>query len=233
MGVKMKRRYKLLIIILIGVIATIIINSLSTTKKTTITALGDGLSLGMTPYNVAGNSFNDYLKEKIESVNDLDEYNNEFSIAHLTIHELHEYIDENVLGRFTRTPIKQTLAKSDIITIAIGIDELADKSLVEDINLELMEKYLKEMEGILSSIREFYEKDIIIIGLYPAYNFTKKDAITLNSKLKVLCGKYDANFFDIIAIALNQNYYLETNSYYFNYQAHEKISSSLYKMYKK
>ncbi len=66
-GILMKRRYKLLLIILIGAILTIFINSLRVTSKTNLTSIGDGFSIGMTPYNVAGTSFNDYLKEKLET----------------------------------------------------------------------------------------------------------------------------------------------------------------------
>ena len=45
----MKRRYKLLLIIIIGATLTIIINSLRVTSKTNLTSIGDGFSIGMTP----------------------------------------------------------------------------------------------------------------------------------------------------------------------------------------
>ena len=80
----MKRRYKLLLIIIIGATLTIIINSLRVTSKTNLTSIGDGFSIGMTPYNVAGTSFNDYLKEKLENKKDLGTYNYEFSYVHQT-----------------------------------------------------------------------------------------------------------------------------------------------------
>ena len=98
----MKRRYQLLLIIVIGGIFTIIINSTSITSKISLVALGDGLSLGMTPYNVAGNSFNDYLKEELENKNKLDNYNNEFSKEDLTIHELNEFLEDNKIGPFSK-----------------------------------------------------------------------------------------------------------------------------------
>lgn len=63
----MKRRYKLILIIVLGAILTFIINSLRVSSKTNFMAIGDGLSVGMTPYNVAGTSFNDYLAEKLEN----------------------------------------------------------------------------------------------------------------------------------------------------------------------
>ena len=229
----MKRRYKLFMIILLGMLATIIINSMRVTSKTTFTSIGDGLSVGMTPYNVAGTSFNDYLKEKLETNNDLKYYNNEFSYVHQNIHELNEHLNNNDLGKNSHTPIKQIIAKSDLLTIAIGIDEFASKSLVEEITTETIENYLKEMNLFLKDIREFYEKQIIVLGVYPAKSFDKKDAIEVNSKLKILCGEYNALFLDILATSLHEEYYLEKSSYYMNYLAHKDIAKTLYLMYKK
>lgn len=222
----MKRRYKLILIILIGTILTILINNIKVSSKTNFTAIGDGLSIGMTPYNVAGTSFNDYLKERL----DVDNYNTEFSYEHQTIHELNESLFLNKIGTFSKKPIKQTLAKSSLITIAIGIDEFAEKSLVQDIDTILIDTYLKEINELLQSIRTFYKKDIILIGLYPAYNFSKSDAIEVNSKLKIICGKYNASFIDILAISLNSKYYLEPSNYYLNYLAHKEIAKLIYVM---
>ena len=129
----MKRRYKLLLIILIGAAVTILINCITIKNKIAIVSLGDGLSLGMTSYNVAGPSFNDYLKEYAEEKNILDSYNNEFSQNHLTIHELNELLEDNAVGEFTKTPIKQIIASADILTISIGMDEFADLSLQKNL----------------------------------------------------------------------------------------------------
>lgn len=229
----MKRRYKLLLIIIIGSILTIIINSYSISKKVSLVALGDGLSVGMTPYNVAGTSFNDYLKEKLEKVNNLDSFNNEFAYEHLTIHKLNEYLNNNALGKFTRVPIKQTLAKAELITIAIGVDELADLSIMKKINNEVIDEYINDMNNLLKNIREFYEKRIIVLGIYPAYNLNKKDVIEINSRLQSICGKHNVQFLDILALSLKEKYYLEKNSYYMNYEAHKEIANIIYSMDKK
>ena len=182
----MKRRYKLILIIIVGATLTLLINTITVDNKIMLVSIGDGLSLGMTPYKVAGTSFNDYLKEELESKNKLQGYNNEFSQSYLTIHELNEYIEDNLVGKFTRVPIKQTLAKADVITISIG--------------------------------------------LYPAYNFEKKDAIEVNNKLKKEAGKYNCLFYDIYPFYLNNSYFLTNTSYYINYLAHQKIASDLLKM---
>lgn len=226
----MKRRYKLLLIILIGSALTILISFITFKTKINLVSLGDGFSLGMTSYNVAGPSFNDYLKEHLESQNKISSYNNEFSQAHLTVHELNEYLEDNTLGKFTRIPIKQTIASADILTISIGIDEFADLSIQNNLTKEAMDNYIKEIDNFLKTIREFYDKEIIIIGLYPAYKFDKKDAIEINNLLRKTAGKYNSHFLDIIAYYLNENYYLDKTSYYLNYKAHQKIAEDLTKM---
>ena len=226
----MKRRYKLLLIIVSGIIITIIINSITLKNKITVVSLGDGFSLGMTPYNVAGSSFNDYLKEILDENNKLDEYNNEFSQAHLKIHELNEILEDNTLGKFTRIPIKQTIAKAEILTISIGLDELADASLEGNITIDILENYLKEYNNLLETIRNFYDKKIIIIGLYPAYNFDRNDAIEVNNSLKKLAGEFNSQFLDILPFYLNNEYFLDKTSYYMNYKAHEKIATLLEEM---
>lgn len=223
----MKRRYKLILIIAIGATLTILINAITIKNKVNLVSIGDGFSLGMTPYNVAGPSFNDYLKDTLESKNTLGGYNNEFSKAHLTIHELNEYLEENTLGKFTREPIKQTIASADIITLSIGLDEFADHSLQNDFNTEIQENYLSEIFLFLKTVREFYDKKIIIIGLYPAYKFDQTDAYEINSSLKKIAGKYNCQFLDILAYYLNEEYYLDKTSYYLNYKAHQKIASEL------
>ena len=226
----MKRRYKLLIIILVGAALTILINFVTFKNKLNLVSLGDGFSLGMTPYNVAGPSFNDYLKEYLEAKNKLANYNNEFSQAHLKAHELNDNLEDNALGKFTRIPIKQTIASAEILTISIGLDEFADLSIQNNLTSESADNYLKEMDTLLKTIREFYDKKIIIVGLYPAYKFDQKDAVEINTSLKKLAGKYNALFLDILAYYLNESYYLDKTSYYLNYKAHQKISEDLIKM---
>ena len=228
----MKRRYKLIIIIIIGAILTILINKTVIKNKVTLVSIGDSFSLAATPYNVAGTSFSDYLKEMYEDNNELEGYNNEFAMNHLTIHELNNYLEKNILGTNSRVPIKQTLAKAEVITIAIGIDEIASISLEQNINEYIINNYLEEMEMLLQSIREFSDKNIVLIGLYPANKFDKNDAITVNKELNKLCGKYKVHFLDILAESLQEENYFSKDSYYMNYKAHKKIANMLYKVYK-
>lgn len=225
----MKKKYKLLIIIALGIILTILINKNTVRNKINLVSIGDGLSLGMTEYKVAGPSFNDYLKEGLEKKGKINEFNNEFSQYYLTIHELNEYIEDNQLGKYTRTPIKQVIAKADILTISIGLDELVIKSLNEKIDEYIKNDFLLDYKILLSSIREFYDKKIIILGLYSAYQLNKSDVLEINSKLNILAGNYNCIYYDLFSYSLN-NKYLNNNSYYINYEGHKKIANDLIKI---
>ncbi len=225
----MKRRYKLLLIILLGCLITIIIYFSATSTNKNIVALGDGLSLGMTPYHVAGLSFNDYLRDYLENRHDLASFNQEFCAEHLTIDKLNTYLEKNVLSKSNK-PIKQIIDQADIVTLAIGLDELALISLQTNDLDEYIANFILTYKNVLNEIRTFYQKDLIIIGLYPAYNLDKNTVITINQKLQELAVTFNTDFLDILAISLNKDYYLQPTSYYFNYQAHKLISQKIIKM---
>lgn len=225
----MKRRYKLLIIILIGCIMTIIIYFRAQTSKVNLVALGDGLSLGMTPYNVAGISFNDYLQEYLANKNNLNSFNKEFCAVHLDVEKLNDMLEENVKGTKSHKPIKQIIEQADILTIAIGLDEFADLSLRNVDYDSYINDYLMNYKSILSTIRTFYDKTIIILGIYPAYDLDKNTTITINKEIEKLALKYQTKYLDLLPISLNKNYYLQPTSYYLSYQAHQKIFQDIVK----
>lgn len=209
-----------------------LINKTVIKNKITLVSIGDSFSLAMTPYNVVGTSYSDYLKEMYEEENKLESYNNDFAINNLRVYELNNYLEKNVIGSISKIPIKQILAKAEIITIAIGVDEMSSKSLEQSIDEDIIDKYLKEMEILLKSIRDFYDNNIILIGLYPAKKFDINDVIIVNKGLNKLCGKYKVNFIDILTDSLNKDYYFSNNSYYMNYKVHKKIAGLIYKIYK-
>ena len=219
----MKRRYKLLIIIIIGSIMAILIHNDKKNDKVTLVAIGDSLSVALTPYGVNGTSFTDYLYEELSKQNKLKNYNYDYSYNHLTIKELNELIEKNNVD--SGIPIKQLLSKANVITIAIGIDELADISIKRDIDNEDINNYITEYEIFLQSIREFYHNRIYLIGLYQVYSLTRNNIIDLNKKLRILSGKYNAYFIDIFPYTLDKDYYFSNDNYFLNYRIHKKISS--------
>ena len=67
---------------------------------------------------------------------------------------------------------------------------------------------MESKDRYLDNNNHKYKKDIILIGVYPTNTFSKKDAIEINSKLKTICGKYNTSFIDVLALSLNEKYYL-------------------------
>ena len=86
------------------------------------------------------------------------------------------------------------------------------------------------METLLKTIREFYDKEIVLISLYPAYNLKNKDVIEINQGLNKLAAEYNSKYLDIIAYSLNESYFLDKTSYYMNYLAHEHIANEIINM---
>ena len=223
----MKRRYKLLIIIFIGCFFTIIIHNKRENNKVTLVAMGDSLSIGMTPYGIIGTSFTDYLKEYLVSIGKLNMYNYDYSQDHLLIDNLIDNIKDNNIKEFL--PIQQIIAKSDILTIAIGIDEMVDISYRKDIDNEDITVFIQKYDELLYNIRKYTNSKIIVIGLYPANNISKNTIIDINKRLKVICGKYNVNFIDILPFTINKDYYFNNSSYYLNYRIHKVISKIIVK----
>ena len=65
---------KILLIAMLGTILSFVIYFYTKSDKITLVTLGDGLSMGMTPYNIEGYSFNDYLKEDYKLKHKLKKY---------------------------------------------------------------------------------------------------------------------------------------------------------------
>ena len=189
--------------------------------------MGDGVSLGMTPYNVPGLSFNDYLQDYYEKKNNINSYNKEFCISHLTSDKLNMILERNELGSKSKRPIKQIIEQASIITIALGVDEFADISLRTDNFDEYIQAFILNYKNILNTIRTFYDGKIIILGVYPAYNLDKNTVITINKELQKLSLTFQTTFLDLLPISLNSKYYLQPTSYYFNYEAHQKIFNDI------
>lgn len=62
---------KIIIITILGALLSIMIYFYTRNDEIIIVSLGDGLSLGMTPYNIEGYSFNDYLQEDYKKTHKL------------------------------------------------------------------------------------------------------------------------------------------------------------------
>ena len=221
----MKRKYKLMIIILISGILTYLIYIFNKEEKIKLVAIGDGIASGETSYNIDGISYNDYLKEYFEDSNQLKHYSSDYSIKNYKIDELIQDIKANTT-RSNKLNINQLLNKANIITISIGEEELVKLSITKDLKEETILNFINKYDALLSIIGKESDASIFIIGFYENKYLSKSDVIILNSELSNIALKYKVNFINIMDIMLDSNY-LDKNEYYFNYKGHKVIADMI------
>ncbi len=220
----MKRKYKLLLIIIVSSVLTYFIYFAHQEEKISILSLGDGVSSGETAYNIDGISYNDYLKEYFSSKKLLKSYNNNFAKKNYQLKELISDIENNEKGENEQEFIDQLIYKADIITICIGEDELTKLIQTNDLDKDIIKEYLNNYAKLLSIISDMSESKIVVLGLYENGYLDKSKVIIINSELANISLKYNAIFINISDLLLNEDYFLNKNSYYFNYKAHNEIA---------
>ena len=218
---------KLILITLLGGILSIIIYFFTQNNEITIMSIGDGLSSGETPYGIEGYSFNDYLKEDYITKHKLNHYI-EYASSNKTIKELIYEIKDNkeVTLKNEKIEIKQAINKAEILTIAIGMDELASKKITNQIKNE----YLHDLEELLSMVNMLNQNKVIIISLY---TWGKNDLLTiekLNASMRDIALTNGFLFVYINKILMNEEYFLQKDSYYINYLGHKRIYEEIKKV---
>ena len=218
---------KLILITLLGGILSIIIYVFTQNNEITIMSIGDGLSSGETPYGIEGYSFNDYLKEDYLTIHKLNNYI-EYASRDKTIKELIYEIKENkeITLKNEKIEIKQAINKADILTIAIGMDELANNKITSKIKNE----YLHDLEELFSMINLLNKNKVVIISLY---TWGKNDLLTiekLNASVRDIALTNNFEFVDINKILMNEEYFFQKNSYYINYLGHKRIYEEIKKV---
>ena len=218
---------KLILITLLGGILSSIIYFFTQNNEITIMSIGDGLSSGETPYGIEGYSFNDYLKEDYLTIHKLNNYI-EYASRDKTIKELIYEIKENkeITLKNEKIEIKQAINKADILTIAIGMDELANNKITSKIKNE----YLHDLEELFSMINLLNKNKVVIISLY---TWGKNDLLTiekLNASVRDIALTNNFEFVDINKILMNEEYFFQKNSYYINYLGHKRIYEEIKKV---
>ena len=218
---------KLILITLLGGILSIIIYVFTQNNEIIIMSIGDGLSSGETPYGIEGYSFNDYLKEDYLTIHKLNNYI-EYASRDKTIKELIYEIKENkeITLKNEKIEIKQAINKADILTIAIGMDELANNKITSKIKNE----YLHDLEELFSMINLLNKNKVVIISLY---TWGKNDLLTiekLNASVRDIALTNNFEFVDINKILMNEQYFFQKNSYYINYLGHKRIYEEIKKV---
>lgn len=222
----MKRKQKLILIIFICAIVTYLIYFFNKCEKVSLVALGDGIASGETAYSIDGISYNDYIKEYFSGKKLLKNYNNKYANKMYKLNDLILDI-QNVNVNKKNLNIQQIIHKASLITIAIGEDELTSVAKSKDLDKEYIDKYLSSFAKLMGLIKEISEAKIIIVGYYENKYLDKTSVIILNSEIANIAKRYEAIFINISDLFYKEDYFLTSNSYYFNYKGHLEIANMI------
>ena len=195
--------------------------------KINIMVIGDGIASGETSFLIDGLSYNDYLKEYFINKKSLNKYNDTYAYKNYKISNLINDIKTNDLKEFLNLHINQIIHQSDIITIGIGEEELVKLAITNDLDITYLKQHIQEYDKLLYLLKENTEATIVIVGFYENKYLDKSNIIILNSELANIASKYNAIFINISDLLLNKDYFVDDNSYYFNYKGHEKIAEMI------
>ena len=223
----MKRKYKIILIVLISAILTYLIYFFNKDEKINIVALGDGIASGETSYNIDGISFNDYIKEYYDSKKLLKNYDNKYAFKNYKINDLINDLKNNNLHEDEDLFIKQILHNASLITISIGEEELVKLAITKDLDTDYLKKFISEYDDLMYLLKDITEAKIVLVGFYENKYLDKGKVIILNSELSNIAIKYQAIFLNISDLMLNKVFYVNDNSFYFNYKGHKEIAEMI------
>ena len=190
----MRKRYKLLLIIIISIILVFISYYIFHKDKYIYLAIGDNLASSI-EY-----SYIDYLN------NDLKYENYYLTTDYITINHLLTNIENN------DNNILYYLKNANIITIALGTMELYNYEILSN---EIYIDYLNDLYMLLTKIRELNNNKIYLINLYND-NYNK-----VNIKIDKYIKEFKIEYIDFKTL---ENYtYILNNRAYLSAKGHKKI----------
>ena len=221
----MKKR--IIMVVILGAFLSIVIYFFTRNDEVTLVSLGDGLSLGMTPYGIEGISFNDYLMSDYKIEKKLKNYLSFFSEERKTVKELIYEIKDNktVIYKDKRLEIQRVISEADILTLAIGMDELSSIKITRNIK----EEFIYQYQELLDLLRKLNQNKIVIISLYAWGNNDFLTIEKINAQLRDMAITRGIIFIDVNKMFMTEEYYLVKNSYYINYLGHHLIYEEIKK----
>ncbi len=220
-------KYKILLIIFLGTLFTTFIYAHIDKDNLNLLALGDGISTGMTPYQVEGYNYNDYLRDYLHDQNQLENYYKNFNEIDETASHLENKITNNIENIDKKIKLKQAIKEADIITISLGMDELNNYAKKNNLGSTKINGYLKKYEEILKMIRKLNDKTIYMIGLYQTNLINDTKINKINEELKNLSKQYHLVFIDISTIKEHKEFFINNKNYYLNYKGQEYIFNKI------
>jgi lysophospholipase L1-like esterase len=98
--------------------------------------------------------------------------------------------------------LKNALIKADLVTLSMGINDFLSYITLKDISkneaYNYVDEVMKDIDVLLSLMREYCKEDIIYIGFYNYFKLNDIDFIIKysNERLKELCNKYKVTYLE-------------------------------------
>ncbi len=240
-------RKKLILTIIIAMCITVMIYYTKKENEIYYLALGDGITLGETPYNTFGYSYSDYIKEYLEEENILKFYTKNFAEEDMRIEDLVNQFesDKEIIINNKSISINEAINKANLVTITIGSTDLYYKLKINNNYLQSTEyktmindvdQIFVKMDEAIKYLKNIYKKDLYILGFYNPItndNYINSSILTdifeyTNKKFIKLSKKHDFIFIEVNSI-INKNKELIPNpkSVHLNYRGYRLIGEHI------
>ncbi len=174
---------KIGIIIVTGFILTLIIYFVFKNDEIDYISIGDSFTT-----NLSENNFTNLIAAELSS---LGTYNNSYSYNNLSSRDLFDMLYSNNKIANNKLTINQLLSSAELVTIALGIDELLTMA---NVNL-----YLYYLDKSIMLINEVTDAKIYLIGLN-----SNVDKITdINKEIQNIAKKHNINYINVSDLSVN------------------------------
>ena len=226
---------KIIIIFSFIITLTFIIYKANANNLIDYMSIGDSFDLGINSYGNNTYSYRDYLKNYLNNNNLLHNTSFYYSKTNYKIEDLLNdiKINKEIIYNDKTYNIKKELREADLITIAIGLDELV--SIIETDNITSniyikVDKFIKNMEELVNNIQKISSSNIILIGYYNPYLNGNKDLERLfayiNDEYVKIAKRYNITYVDIYNI-ITSDYLPNSKDYHLNSKGYLKIASKI------
>lgn len=147
-------------------------------KEVDYLALGNSLAAGQTPYKEIGNGYPDYIAEKLDEIDYLQDFTDSFAVPGYTSADVLEDIENNV--EIDDVSIQQFIKKAEIITLDAGANDLLKEisitpsgiSLDPDKIGETIDDVNSNLKKILRKIKKLNPKaEVYVMGYYNPFPY--------------------------------------------------------------
>ncbi|MBQ9834413.1 MAG: hypothetical protein IJO33_04410 [Bacilli bacterium] len=210
---------KVISVFIMAIVLCIFTYNITKNPKKNILALGDGLCLANSIYDVESHSYNHYIKDYYYEKKLLNNFNDEFCKTNLSVRELNALILEN--KQINNQSIQYLLDNADVLTLAIGFDEL--KSYAKLTN-QIKKDFLNDYAILISNIMDMTNAKILVIGYYPNYF---KDALEISKKIQAIVVTRNLDFINIEDVSKNKEFFYDIKQSNLNIKGHKQIFNKI------